>query len=112
MAERQIAKLPFHNGNKYKIFNASNPATPGIMVTYDPEPVGPNNFHIDNKYRFRKNDGSYIFIPHFRENDRYGIEGIFVGYTGNSGGTRRKSRRSKRSKRSKRSHRKTKRRHH
>ena len=81
MAAPQVATAPFNNGNKYKIFNASNPATPGLMVTYDPEPAGPHNFHRDNTYRFRKK------------------EGLFVGYTGNAGG-RRKPRRSKRSKRS------------
>ncbi len=107
MAAPQVATAPFNNGIKYKIFNASNPATPGLMVTYDPEPAGPHNFHRDNTYRFLKNDGTYIYIPHFHDNPSYGKEGLFVGYTGNVGG-RRKSRRSKRSKRS---HRKTKRRH-
>ena len=100
MAARQIARPPFDVGKQYKIFSTYNPATV-LLVTY----VGPLPYDVDS-HTFQRVDGTYINI--YTANPQYGIQGLFVGYTGNAGG-RRKSRRSKRSKRS---NRKTKRRHH
>ena len=99
MAARQIARPPFEVGQQYKIFNTYNPDT-AITVTYiGSEPAVPG-YHI-----FQRVNGSLLSIN--TADPLYGIQFLFVGYTGNAGG-RRKSRCSKRSKRS---HRKTKRRY-
>jgi len=105
MPSRQVMEPPFGIGVHYKIFNADNPAAPGVLTVYSgmDHPIVPMYHQFDPV-----SGGAPLYIN--TNAPQYGTSGLFVGYKGNAGG-RRKSRRSKHSKRSKQSHRKTKRRY-
>jgi len=92
MPSRQVMEPPFGIGVHYKIFNADNPATPGVLTIYrGMDPIIPIYHQFDPA-----SGEAPLYID--TNAPQYGTSGLFVGYKGNAGG-RRKSRRSKRSKR-------------
>ena len=93
MPARQVMEPPFGIGVQYKIFNANNPAAPGVLTIYrGMDPIIP----IYHQFDPASGIGAPLYID--TNAPQYGTSGLFVGYKGNAGG-RRKSRRSKRSNR-------------